>query len=322
MSFDLNICSLNCHGAKGNLVYINKLIHDFDFVFVSEHWLYQDEKHFLEVLDSSCKYFFHSSMNVSVVRGRPFGGTCWITKKQFNIIKFEMIGDFMSILSIKINNIIIHLIGVYLMYNNNTAQNKSVFDHQIYIINDFIKVTSQKNEDIVLVGDFNADLIRNKTHADKNLIKFCNENNLITVFDTNGNSKDFTFSSESCNSFIDHIFIKIQSCITKKKCWIEYSKINCSDHNAICANLKVSNMKSNENVISQLTNNNQKIYRSDKSQFINWSSSKICEAYCNFLEEDLNKLKFNTIVSTVNKELNQQKIDEFYSTVSLRYSVP
>ena len=41
---EIKLCALNTHGAKGNLVYINKLVKEYDIVFLNETWLFHDEK--------------------------------------------------------------------------------------------------------------------------------------------------------------------------------------------------------------------------------------------------------------------------------------
>ena len=59
-SIMLKISSLNTNGARGNLVYINKLIEKSDIVFCCEHWLNKYEKNIFEILNK-CKYYLFLS---------------------------------------------------------------------------------------------------------------------------------------------------------------------------------------------------------------------------------------------------------------------
>ena len=46
MNSIVKLCSINTHGIKGNIVYIENLIKKNDIIFISEHWLLPGEKYF------------------------------------------------------------------------------------------------------------------------------------------------------------------------------------------------------------------------------------------------------------------------------------
>jgi hypothetical protein len=45
MNSIVKLCSINTHGLKGNIVYIENLIKKNDIIFISEHWLLPGEKY-------------------------------------------------------------------------------------------------------------------------------------------------------------------------------------------------------------------------------------------------------------------------------------
>ena len=65
---------------KKNHLMVQKLINDFDIIFLTEHWLTNDEKYLISDLINDHSMIFESDMHdFSNKRksGRPFGGRCW-----------------------------------------------------------------------------------------------------------------------------------------------------------------------------------------------------------------------------------------------------
>jgi hypothetical protein len=55
---EVKICSLNTHGIKGNLVYVEKMCIENDILFISEHWLHNNEQIILDSIATDRKVFF------------------------------------------------------------------------------------------------------------------------------------------------------------------------------------------------------------------------------------------------------------------------
>ena len=211
----LKVSSLNSHGARGNLIYINKLCNENDIVFICEHWLQQSEEILLESISNKKLIIFNSSMEEGQRKGRPFGGLCWFIDDKLKIISYEFISNFISIIKILIDGNALNIIGVYCIYNNNTSDHKKIFENQISVIESLCNQYNDEKVDYILVGDFNADPIRRKYSCDK--------------------MHHFTYSNENSNSIIDHILIpkKLLDAFSISK--IEYDSTNTSDHNAVSA---------------------------------------------------------------------------------------
>jgi hypothetical protein len=61
------ISSLNTHGIKGNLVYVEKLCNECNIVFISERWLNKSEQNIIEAISSDKKIFFHSAIFIKLM---------------------------------------------------------------------------------------------------------------------------------------------------------------------------------------------------------------------------------------------------------------
>jgi hypothetical protein len=97
----------------------------------------------------------------------------------------------------------INLIGVYLIFNNNTRTNQCIYESQLSTISSLIDNCKSKHEQFMVLVDFNGDIKRNNNKFDKILAKFLNDNNLKSVLDNNKNMGAFTYSNSVCNSLID-----------------------------------------------------------------------------------------------------------------------
>jgi hypothetical protein len=310
---EIKICSLNSHGIKGNLAYVEKLSSENDIVFISEHWLYNNEQIFFDSITKNRKVFFYSAMDDTHRIGRPFGGLCWLINNNFEIISYEFISSHLSVIKIKIGNRILAIIGVYCIYNNNTSEHIIIYENQLAIISGICEQLNDENLDYVLLGDFNADPYRNKYVFDKRLNEFITNNNLINCLSIK--THQFTYSNAISNSCIDHIFMNHSLNIVNKSCQIEYNINNTSDHNAMKLNLEVIGTILTSYNNKDSTQCNINTLRRNK-KIINWSSSKSNELYRFFVEDKLSKIKFNSIFKIDEIENFKSNIDLLYNTIN------
>ncbi len=77
-----SFASINTHGLKANSDYIlNELVENNDILFVCEHWLSNAEKHIL----NKKSHKLHFSPAEKQPAGRPYGGNCFLVRKDINI---------------------------------------------------------------------------------------------------------------------------------------------------------------------------------------------------------------------------------------------
>jgi hypothetical protein len=94
----IKLSSLNTHGIKGNLVYVEKPCMESDIVFISEHWLNYSEQNIIEAISSDKKIFFHSAMDDTHKSGRPFGGFCWVINTDIELVSYDFISSNISLI--------------------------------------------------------------------------------------------------------------------------------------------------------------------------------------------------------------------------------
>ena len=157
---EVKICSLNTHGIKGNIVYVEKMCMENDILFISEHWLHNNEQIIVDSIATDRKVFFYSAMEDTHKIGRPFGGFCWLINNNFKILSYKFISSHI-IIKIQIGIRVLAVIGVYCIYNNNTSEHILIYENQLSIISSICDQFNDENFDYVLLGDFNADPYRN-----------------------------------------------------------------------------------------------------------------------------------------------------------------
>ena len=85
-SLNLSFATYNSHGhGTGRLDYVKKIAHENDFLFVQEHWLFNQQVGMLEQKIPDCHVYLVSGMiDQSLLRGRPYGGCAIIWKKNLD----------------------------------------------------------------------------------------------------------------------------------------------------------------------------------------------------------------------------------------------
>ena len=78
------LCTFNCRSLKNSLFDVQQLCKNFDIIFLQEHWLLPFELDMLSNIDNGFLAFGVSAVDISagVVRGRPYGGTAVLYRKQ------------------------------------------------------------------------------------------------------------------------------------------------------------------------------------------------------------------------------------------------
>jgi hypothetical protein len=189
----------------------------------------------------------------------------------------------------------VNLIGVYLMFNNNTITNQSIYENQLSTISSLIDNCKSKQDDFIVVGAFNGDINRNNNKFDKTLNKFLKENNLISVLDSNKTSGAFTYSNSICNSLIDYILVDKVSLLICSNCFIDYNKDNTSDHNSINAMMSIDKPDRHKTGDKVKVPSQNIDYEANESYRINWSSDEFVCKFYDYLETELLRLKINNI---------------------------
>ena len=237
---ELRIASYNSTGF-GNLsnqnsrMYLDDIAKQCDILLIQEHWLLDQQLTKITTLLSGFCGTAVSGMdaNVSILRGRPFGGCAILWRSEFAAfiqpcylkgISRRVCG---CIVNTGVSNIL--LLNVYLPTDNRSHDLVSndldlvLHDIQCYISNYNCSQT-------IIGGDFNCDFRRSTAFV--NCMKsFICRNNLKCVWDMFPIDYTYEHFDDKHTSIIDHFIIS--QCITVSNAHVVHSIDNLSGHSAI-----------------------------------------------------------------------------------------
>ena len=138
------------------------------------------DKRFLDDLGTNCKYLNQSDFIIKTI-GRPFGASCWLINNKVEIIKSEFINENLSYVKVEFGGYKYLIIGVYMPFDNNNLDSVIDYEMNLSLLTEINKNAKKENEfDVIIGGDFNADLYRSKKFDNK-LLEFININRLIAL---------------------------------------------------------------------------------------------------------------------------------------------
>jgi hypothetical protein len=301
----LKIGSLNTHGIKGNLYYVEKICstNNLDLIFICEHWLNTGYNNIINV--SNYNVDIHSSMDNLNHTGRPYGGLMYVSKKNIKILSCEFLNDNVSILKIIKKGIEICIIGIYLTFNNSTKKNFLEFQAQLQLV----KQLCDENPYHIIIGDFNTDLKKKNNNYSKLLNEFLNDTS-GTLVSKDMSTIDYTYMNSNKRSFIDHAIIgnQLLNNCNSHKFQVYHDTDNCSDHAFIELSLEINNSIpfSPKPVLSE---NNITPY------IFNWKNKKKCIQYNNMVSYHLSKINLNLELLKTDYNSNKYLIDDFYNNI-------
>jgi len=177
---DIKLCTFNCKNFKANTLTVEKFVADNDICFFVEHWLVNKEAYLFNSICSEHSIIYKSDFDKHSFstcgakrRGRPFGGTCWVVKESLKIASHDQLSEYISKVSIECTGARkIHVYGVWFSFDDGSFEKYSLFLSGLSVLEAEIK--SNSDDDIAIIGDFNADFHRGK-RFDIALRKFVND---------------------------------------------------------------------------------------------------------------------------------------------------
>ena len=240
----MNIVSYNCQNFKSNIACISDLIKSNDIIFLIEHWLAEEEAYLLNDLSTSHSIIFQSDFSFSSTigkrrKGRPFGGKCWIISNRLRVKDYQVLSNAVSRIEVEgdcIESAIFY--DVWMPFDDGSFERYSALQSNLSLIGADIEDRNDTN--VLVIGDFNADLKRGK-RFDIALSNFIFNNNLIDSFDIFPQKSSFTYSNGSYRSRIDHILVNLKATENLLCSAIYTPPSGVSDHNAVSCSITNSN---------------------------------------------------------------------------------
>ncbi|CAF0951735.1 unnamed protein product [Brachionus calyciflorus] len=287
---NLTIASINIGGLNKNIAYLNQLVMQNSVVCVQETWAECKNDLDNSIYITGKKIIYKHAIRRSKV-GRASGGLAFIDENLVFKQKFysDRIGE------LTIGNLTI--LNIYLTFNDGSARSKEEFQNDLIFLQEILKRNANKRNTII-IGDFNADPIKNNFHSEE-LNKFLFSNNLILNDVYSPQQVDFTFYSKHKNgkeikSWIDHCATEVNNdSISNVK--ILKSKNNLGDHNAISLLYKCN-----------FENEIPKHAEKEKIRKINWNNSN--EVSCDRQRLEKNLLKLYTELDKLKRENDKGKL--------------
>jgi exonuclease III len=178
---------------------------------LTELWTNENEEYIVHDLIQEGKTALIKSTTKENRIGRKSGGIAWIIdNKLINIIKVEHKNERISTCIIDGKKKTI-LVGVYLpsMNSMNSCEEQTQkYEAELIVLKKIILDAKTQNDEILIIGDFNADLWRNETTNDKVLLNFIQTNQLRV--------RDHMFVQPLLYTYIGHGRSRIDHVLTLK----------------------------------------------------------------------------------------------------------
>ena len=153
---ELAICSYNSNGlGTGRVPYTADLLKDHHFIFIQEHWLFEEQFRIFQNKLNRVNIHGVSGMDPTVpLVGRPYGGCCiiWQNKLRGSVTPVNCANNRICSIIYNNNSFKLLLICVYMPCENDNSE-----DYE-NVLNDVKGICESNNYDaVVFGGDFNTD---------------------------------------------------------------------------------------------------------------------------------------------------------------------
>ena len=237
---NLKIATYNSQGnGPGRFEYIAQLLKHTDFLFIQEHWLYEDQSYLFHKSLNNIGIVFKSGMDSNRIKhGRPYGGVAmlWNKNLQCSVEPIVTKSKRLNISVVNMNTAIILMCNVYMpIYKDSLESYLTQYSEILHEI-ESVSLTYNCNH-IVIGGDFNLSLEKstNQHKCHKNLMKFINKMSLMCPEKYGKVNVKFSHENKANNSrsIIDHILVSDSLSQYVVKYHSMHDVNNLSDHNAI-----------------------------------------------------------------------------------------
>lgn len=190
-----NILSWNINGkALEKTVLLDTMSLTNEVICIQEHLLSEDNTNLLK-FSSSLQCFIRPAERVKS-RGRPSGGLATLVRKS---LQAELLASSKHFLAVKVRDTVI--INVYLPTNYRSSLSDSKFTGACTQLSRFVKAQIPGNTKVLLIGDFNCDLLN--TESERTQIVIGSLPDQLNVVDKD---KAYTFISVANTvSNLDHV---------------------------------------------------------------------------------------------------------------------
>ena len=298
----IKLSSFNVKNLKGNHEMVKNLIDQSNVCFLIEHWCSKEEEHLVKSLSKNHKVIFESEYSeLDKIRGRPFGGMCWLIDAKYEIINYKFLSRHISMIELKISSCMqLLLVGVWMPFDDNKLETRARIGTLYSEIESLLNNADVDKIQIVL-GDWNADPKRGK-RCDHLLSEFCENNGLICCEYNFDQKTNYTYRNGEYIAHIDHILCNNWFLKNINNCTIIDSHKNTSDHNPILLEIDCSTLIKNNNNINNNSKNSFHKYA--------WNNAFFCVKYAELLDISMKNIFYKYYKCSPNEEVLNKCISE------------
>ena len=269
--------------------------------FFIEHWLGEEESHYFNELTNQHSILFESDfscesrLNCKGSKGRPFGGRCWVIRNDIKVIEYLRLSNVLSKISIEDpKGSKMSIFGIWQPFDDGSMLKLSGLQSNLSMLE--AEIRNMRGEDIIIIGDFNADFKRNK-RFDKLIAKLMKDIEFFEITNKN-ESNSTTYSNGTYQATIDHMFANESMRIRIKDFHILRDRLDLSDHRPIACEVHNNAV---DNVIG-----NTSFQDSNRFHKFNWRNQDFSDKYLILLIDYLKSLLegYNATESDISSQLN------------------
>ena len=212
MMAKLRLGSFNCRGFKSSKRSISELMEELDFLAIQEHWFSPNEFVMLSSVSEDVMYCAASPMGKDeILLGRAYGGVALLWHRWSHYMKSPLstVSDRIVAVRVKSSIGIILVVAVYLLVNYGDTLSLNDYISEIGYLESNLDMND--HDEVIILGDFNADLRSQNSRMSRQLASFISDWDLFTVGlnDPVLSSKASTWhrSDFGCQSWIDYFLV-------------------------------------------------------------------------------------------------------------------
>ena len=152
----LRIASYNCNSVRKRVDIVRSILDNCDIILLQEILLLEEDRHFINGLDSSFETYVVASKHYYCLEGRPSGGLAILWKKNLNFeIKIICTHYNFIVASLMTMSKCIAMANIYMPHDDGSRDVLTEYDQVLGELH--ASLDSVDTDNIICFGDFNAD---------------------------------------------------------------------------------------------------------------------------------------------------------------------
>ena len=248
--------------------------------FFIEHWLGEEESDLFSKLSDQHSILFDADFScadryASNKNGRPHGGLCWVIRNNLRIIEYANLSKSLSRVAIEdLKGSRVSIFGIWQPFDDGSIMKYSILQSNLSMLS--AEPRDLSGEDVMIMGDFNADFSRGK-RFDKTFSNFMSEHNFTKIVDLTGVQAP-TYRNKNCCAVIDHIFSNSSLIPRISDFCVLQDALDVSDHCALSCVISEPLIGMGTEILCRKKNKKFNKFPWEKREFVDAYSNILCHS--------------------------------------------